>query len=376
MSNVVVNSNQVPTFQNEELNKATREIFEYDKNIRLNYFKIADAFRWIKGLELYKDDGFKSVSEYAGQVFGYEKSTVSRMIKIAEEYLMEDGSSTVFVQEGKDFSISQLREVLVLPRGEVVDLVQEGQITPDMTKDEIRAVVKAKKNQKSSNQNDISVKEENIVINQSCASATQENKGISSLEHELKCSEESISSSVYQEHELKQSDNLSSETSSHTAQNALESLSNSSVVLDTSEGSRTSQNSLSDSSGYQPISNNDIDFMIAQLAGDEESKEEYPLVSYEFIFFNCRKEVSELKRVDSVELDELVYSDVLGKLPSELKDCFELLRKEIKRLNHFRHLESARMEELIREIERLKEENFKLLHPVKRGRGRPRKVQE
>lgn len=375
MSNVVVNSNQVPTFQNEELNKATREIFEYDKNIRLNYFKIADAFRWIKGLELYKDDGFKSVSEYAGQVFGYEKSTVSRMIKIAEEYLMEDGSSTVFVQEGKDFSISQLREVLVLPRGEVVDLVQEGQITPDMTKDEIRAVVKAKKNQKSSNQNDISVKEENIVINQSCASATQENKGISSLEHELKCSEESISSSVYQEHELKQSDNLSSETSSHTAQNALESLSNSSVVLDTSEGSRTSQNSLSDSSGYQPISNNDIDFMIAQLAGDEESKEEYPLVSYEFIFFNCRKEVSELKRVDSVELDELVYSDVLGKLPSELKDCFELLRKEIKRLNHFRHLESARMEELIREIERLKEENFKLLHPVKRGRGRPRKNQ-
>lgn len=315
MSNVVVvNSNQVPTFQNEELNKATREIFEYDKNIRLNYFKIADALRWIKGLELYKEDGFKSVSEYASQVFGYEKSTVSRMIKIAEDYLLEDGSSTVFVQEGKDFSISQLREVLALPRGEVVDLVQEGQITPDMTKDQIRAVVKkAKKNQKSSNQNDISVEEENIAINESCASATGENRGINlgdssigeSSEQTNLSDDNSVSSSGESTNE-----SIESQTPSQTAQNALESTFDSSLVSEYQDSSETS------SEGLQSFS------------GDNNS-------------------ISSLEEEHELKLEELIENS-----PKELRDYILLLEEEVKRL---------------------KEENFKLAHPVKRGRGRPRK---
>ena len=314
MSNVVVvNSNQVPTFQNEELNKATREIFEYDKNIRLNYFKIADALRWIKGLELYKEDGFKSVSEYASQVFGYEKSTVSRMIKIAEDYLLEDGSSTVFVQEGKDFSISQLREVLALPRGEVVDLVQEGQITPDMTKDQIRAVVKAKKNQKSSNQNDISVEEENIAINESCASATGENRGInlgdSSIGESSEQTNLSYDNSVSSSGEST-NESIESQTPSQTAQNALESTFDSSLVSEYQDSSETS------SEGLQSFS------------GDNNS-------------------ISSLEEEHELKLEELIENS-----PKELRDYILLLEEEVKRL---------------------KEENFKLAHPIRRKRGRPRK---
>lgn len=142
------------------------------------------------------------------------------------------------------------------------------------------------------------------------------------MEHELKIdisaslsssvsSEESISSSQ-EEHELKQ-------IPSQTAQNDLESTSDSSKVSEyqktsgtPSEGFRIAENSLSDSS-YQPISNSDIDYMIARLNDEEgESKEEYPSAPYELRFYNCKKEHSESKRVEDVELDELVYSDVLG----------------------------------------------------------------
>ena len=151
MSNelVVISNNQVPVFKNKELNEITKKIAELDNNVRVNYFKIAIELRWVKDLELYKEDGFGSVTEYANKIFGYSRATVSKMIKIVtNEYLLDDGSGTVFEKEdGQDFSLFQLEELLYLPRGEVVDLIQEGKITPSMTKYEIRDIVKAKKNQ-------------------------------------------------------------------------------------------------------------------------------------------------------------------------------------------------------------------------------------
>lgn len=334
----------IPTFQNEELRVATERIVEFIRGAGINYFKIAVQLKLIKDLELYKDDGFDSVYNYAERVFGYSRTSVVRMIKTANLYLSQDGSSTIFLKEGKDFGISQLRELLSLPKSEVIDLVEEGKITPEMTKDQIREAVKAKK----SKEND---------------------------------KEKSDNSSTVE------SDNsLSSETPFQAAQNAPESLSNSSKVSEYQnssekpvEGSRTSQNSLSEGS-YQPISRSDIDFMIARLAGDEESKEEeYPSAPYEFNFFNCKSERSESKKVDDIELDELVY-DSDRTVSKELKDCFELLKKEVKRLNHFRHLESAQLNEEIRELKeenkRLREENYRLLHPAPKKRGRPRKNQD
>lgn len=98
-------------------------------------------------------------------------------------------------------------------------------------------------------------------------------------------------------------------------------------------------------------------------------EEDYPLTPYEYRFYNYHKEKSETKRLAEIELDELV--DI--RLPKELREYISLLNKEIKRLNHFRIIESARLEELDKENKRLKEENFKLAHLIRRGRGRPRK---
>lgn len=328
----------IPTFQNEELRVATEKIVEFIRGAGINYFKIAVQLKLVKDLELYKEDGFESVYDYAERVFGYSKTSVVRMIKTANLYLSQDGSSTIFLKEGKDFGISQLRELLSLPKSEVIDLVEEGKITPEMTKDQIREAVKAKKSKV------IDISEE----------------------------EKSDNSSTVE------SDNLSAETPLQAAQIALESTSDSLVVSNyqtPSEGSRMSQNSLSDNS-YQPISNSDIDFMIGLL----NEEEEYPSVPYELRFYNCKKEYSESKRLEEIELDELVYSDIVGRLPKELKDYIELAKKEIKRLNHFRTIESEQLNEEIRklkeEISRLKEENYKLLHLEKRKRGRPRKVQD
>lgn len=304
MSNelVVISNNQVPVFKNKELNEITKKIAELDNNVRVNYFKIAIELRWVKDLELYKEDGFVSVTEYANKIFGYSKATVSKMIKIVtNEYLLDDGTGTVFEKEdGQDFSLFQLEELLYLPRGEVVDLIQEGKITPSMTKYEIRDIVKAKKNQ------DI------IDISASSISSVQS-------EQELKESDSTMVSST----------NLSgseSVESSITGTN----LSGDSTIVSSTTGLDDSD-SLVQSESTMGGSNSEMPVEGSRIAQERFS--------------------SDLGSLDSQE-GKKGLEGLMRDIPKELRNYILMLEEENKRL---------------------KEENFRLAHPVKRKRGRPRK---
>lgn len=391
MSDLVVytedNVRVIPSFKSEELRVATERIVEFIRGAGINYFKIAAELKWVKGQELYKEDGFSSVYDYAEKVFGYSKSSVVRMIKIAEEYLLEDGSSSVFVGEKKDFSISQLRELLSLPRGDVVDLVQEGQITPDMTKDQIRSVVKAKKSKTI----DIS-EEENEGNKDICASAPEEksdNNSASESEDNqeyVQATVQSASSSSVISSDTSILESIPSDIDKSTLAILMSSTPSSSVSGDPSTAPRMPQESLSEGSGIsttlspettfvaaRELKSSEIDFLINRINEEYSEEEEYPTTSYSYSYFNLSTEQRETKKVEEIEIRDLVMSD--RGISTELKDCFELLKKEIRRLNHFRTIESKRLEELEREIARLKEENYRLAHPVKKGRGRPRKNQ-
>ena len=360
MSNelVVYVNDEVSTFQNKELEQSVRKIKSYSDSLRFHSnqvskftFAIALELKHIKDNELYKEDGYSNIEEFARKVLNCGKATTYSLLKVADNFLIsgeEDRVGTIFAREDRDFSFNQLRELITLDVGKIEELVKSEKLYPEMTIKQVRQVRQAVQSEL--------LKEEDEEIESSSDVGTEEKEGINS-----DITADSISSSFIEEHELK-----------------LESTENSSRVSDyqdTSETPSEGLQSFSDSS-YQPISKSDIDFMIAQLAGDEESKEEeYPLSPYELTFFNCRSEQSESKKVEDIELSELVYSDIVGRLPSELKDYIELMKKEICRLNHFSNLKSARLEELSGEVERLKEENYRLAHPVKRGRGRPRKNQ-
>ena len=357
MSNelVVYVNDEVSTFQNKELEQSVRKIKSYSDSLRFHSnqvskftFSIALELKHIKDNELYKEDGYSNIEEFTRKVLNCGKATTYSLLKVADNFLIsgeEDRVGTIFAREDRDFSFNQLRELITLNVGKIEELVKLEKLSPDMTIKQVRQVRQAVQSEL--------LKE---GIKSSSDVGTEEKS-------------DNISS--------EESDNLSAEIPSQTAQNAPESTENSSVVSNYQNPLETpSEDNSSSDSSYQPISNNDIDFMIAQLAGDEESKEEeYPLSPYELTFFNCRSEQSESKKVEDIELSELVYSDIVGRLPSELKDYIELMKKEICRLNHFSNLKSARLEELSGEVERLKEENYRLAHPVKRGRGRPRKNQ-
>lgn len=102
--------------------------------------------------ELYKDDGFSDVHEWVNKTFAFGKSTSYDLLKVGREYVREVhnksgrviGYESNLVPEGaSNFSTTQVRRMLPAGHDLAVELVEAGEITPDMTTTKIAKVIKA-----------------------------------------------------------------------------------------------------------------------------------------------------------------------------------------------------------------------------------------
>ena len=141
---VVMNRVVVPTFQNKELEESVKKIVECSRNIVVNHFQIAYELAVIKRTESYREDGYESVTEFAEKVLGFSKTSTSMAIKVAERYLIDEGTrvATSFLREGADFSFNQLRETLPLSERKVSELVFDKKLNSGMTVKEIRELIR------------------------------------------------------------------------------------------------------------------------------------------------------------------------------------------------------------------------------------------
>lgn len=132
-------------FKSKDLSEETALTLELGINLRGESLKkLAVCLKLIRNSRMYRED-FSSIEEYAKKVFKYSRSSVNRLLRVAENYLGKNGRSIFNFKNGKDFNLSQMNEFLVLPRGEIVELVLSGKLHPDMTVEDIRATVGAKK---------------------------------------------------------------------------------------------------------------------------------------------------------------------------------------------------------------------------------------
>ena len=379
MTDLAIINNSLPVFQNEKLNASVHKILAYSDKVvfhsnQVNNFAFAIALelKHIKDEELHKEAGFSNILEFASEIFGYQKTTTYYLLKLSEDFLVGEGEEvrSIFARDNQDFSVNQLRELTTLDVGKIEELVEAKEITPTMTIKEIRSAVRAKKKNES---------EKNSELKEIPDVGKTENSGIISDEENKEDSSgiksESISSSLSGgEHELKFSSSLSSVSLSSLSSSSLsgeehelkeESSENASINHQIAPGSTDSSSCTS--------STQNVFAELSRLFDREfnDEPEEFPSVPYEFSFFDYREEKSVKRKLEEIRLDELVLDT--NRLPRELKDYIELLQKEIKRLNHFDEVKSTRIKELEEENKRLKEENYKLAHPIKRKRGRPRK---
>ena len=116
----------------EEAKNILREKMDVMKK---NFIAAGYYMKYIRDNELFREDGYESIWEFAEDNYGIRKSTASRWMAMNDRF-SQGGNSPNLADEFKGFEKSQLQEMLYL------DDKQIEEVTPDMTVKEIREVRK------------------------------------------------------------------------------------------------------------------------------------------------------------------------------------------------------------------------------------------
>lgn len=119
----------------EEAKNILREKMDVMKK---NFIAAGYYMKYIRDNELFREDGYESIWEFAEDNYGIKKSTASRWMAMNDKF-SQGGNSPNLADEFKGFEKGQLQEMLYL------DDKQIETVTPDMTVKEIREVRKPEK---------------------------------------------------------------------------------------------------------------------------------------------------------------------------------------------------------------------------------------
>lgn len=139
-------------FTNKTLQNATMHIFKIGESLRRNWLEVAAIIAGVDASECYKDDGFKDVHEWVDKTFKIKKSTSYDLLRIGKDYVREihsasgkvTGYECNLLPEGvKDnFNTTQIRRMLPAGYELASELVESGEITPDMPASKIKDIIK------------------------------------------------------------------------------------------------------------------------------------------------------------------------------------------------------------------------------------------
>lgn len=124
-------------------------IYEELHKTRQSFVKIGWYLKHIYEEEMYKEDGYADIYEFAKDKFDISQSTTTRFMNLCSEFSV-DHDSPELDRKYIDFSISQLFEML--PMGQE----EKAQIDAGMTIREIRAIKRKKKDDKDTEEGDVS----------------------------------------------------------------------------------------------------------------------------------------------------------------------------------------------------------------------------
>lgn len=105
---------------------------------RKSFVKIGWYLKHIQEGELYKEDGFQNIYDFAFQKFNLSQPTATRFMKVCEKYSVNHDTPELD-DKYADYSVSQLFEMLPMTPE------QEEQVTPKTTVKEMRQIKKGNK---------------------------------------------------------------------------------------------------------------------------------------------------------------------------------------------------------------------------------------
>lgn len=122
-------------YENLNYQEAKDILREKLDNMKMNFIAAGYYMKYIRDNELFREDGYESIWEFAEDNYGIKKSTASRWMAMNDKF-SQGGNSPILAEEYRGFEKSQLQEMLYL------DDKQIETVTPDMTVKEIREVRK------------------------------------------------------------------------------------------------------------------------------------------------------------------------------------------------------------------------------------------
>ncbi|MBQ7973532.1 MAG: hypothetical protein IJ295_01075, partial [Clostridia bacterium] len=142
-------ANKEVGLKNKKLASHTRAIEKLMTATKRNMFEISARLLVIRNENLFEEDGFKDVFDYAERLFGYKKNMVYKLTTAAEKFIEHSpqgkGYVSILTHENEDYTVSQLIELNAIEPDTAVKLDELEVISPQMTTKEIREVVKAYK---------------------------------------------------------------------------------------------------------------------------------------------------------------------------------------------------------------------------------------
>ena len=161
-------------FANKNLQKATNDIMKLGNEILKCALATAVIIAKVDGLECYKEDGFNSVHEWTEKTFGFKKTASYSLLKIGKEYVREVvnpkngkiigyASNLLPLDSDRDFTTTQIEKMLPGGHDLALELVQNGEITPEMTCKDIAKIIKNHIEPEEDTEN-VEVEEETEVV--------------------------------------------------------------------------------------------------------------------------------------------------------------------------------------------------------------------
>lgn len=177
-------------FANKHLNSQTKKIAAIGQRTKESQYQLAAILADIAATECYIEDGFESVQDYAEQIFGFRKSATYAYMKLGENYVNDTGKGSIFATENGDFTAYALTRCMALPHEVMVQAIQDGILTPDMSSRDIDKKVKEIKLTLKATESKETDESESKETDESESAAPTD------VEYEMECAEQDLRAAV------------------------------------------------------------------------------------------------------------------------------------------------------------------------------------
>ena len=157
MNEIILSTSNAPTkfsFKNAKLNELSAKIAEQSAAMNALYSEakdraeainksLAPIFGELLKSKCYKDDGFKSVADFAETTFGMGKSMAYMLARVGEQFYNEDNEYTQAARN--TLSTSKLAEFAGVDRVEIAKAIKDGKLTADTSLADCREFATAHK---------------------------------------------------------------------------------------------------------------------------------------------------------------------------------------------------------------------------------------